>query len=131
MTISAANAKATGATGVYTVSTSTPMYDRAKDTAEQMDSVFHTPASIGSSDTGPINNANDVACGVFASILEKEEDLNTFSSRIVQQGRPDSYIIQEALYTRELLNKLAMMQGVPIKDLLADMYPAMCSHIKA
>lgn len=96
-----------------------------------MAELFHTPASIGTSGTQPLNNANDVACGVFASILEKQDDLNTFSSRIVAQGRPDIYIIEEAKYTRELLNKLAMMQGVPIKDLLEEMYPAMCSHIKA
>lgn len=104
---------------------------------EEQVELFHTPGTIpttptiGSQGTRQLDNSNDVACGVFASILDKQDDLDTFSSRIVQQGRPNLYIIQEAKHTRDLLDKLAMMQGVPIKDLLKEMYPAMCSHIKA
>lgn len=100
------------------------MYDRARDTADQLD---HT---VGSTLDSGRDKTIDVTCGVFANVLGNKEDMRIFADR-VKNVMPYPEIVKEAKAADKLLKDLAKIQGVPVKDLVTEMYPAMCSHIKA
>lgn len=109
MTVSAAKTAATEVSGDYTVNVS-----------------LGKPNPYDS-----MNDTNDVACGVFADIMDNKVDMRIFADRVIASGKTQQVIYEEAVQTIRLLQELARVQGVPIPQLLEQMYPAMCSHIKA
>lgn len=81
--------------------------------------------TFGSSSVDPLT------CAFFAGILGKQEEKKIFGGLVSKSGMNMQIIVAELEDTTKLLNKLAMMQGVPVETLVAEMYPAMCHYIKA
>jgi hypothetical protein len=75
--------------------------------------------------------ANHGTCALFAQILDKEDEKELFLQLIDTTGKTFPMVKKEIADTVALLRKLSKMQGVPIKSLVVEMYPAMCSYIKA
>jgi hypothetical protein len=75
--------------------------------------------------------ANHGTCALFAQILDKEDEKELFLQLIDTTGKTFPMVKKEIADTVALLQKLSKMQGVPIKSLVVEMYPAMCSYIKA
>lgn len=75
--------------------------------------------------------ANHGTCALFAQILGKDDEKEIFIQLIDTTGKTFPMVQKEILETVALLEKLSKMQGVPTKDLVVEMYPAMCSYIKA
>ncbi|MBL4909032.1 MAG: hypothetical protein JKX78_03575 [Alteromonadaceae bacterium] len=75
--------------------------------------------------------ANHLTCALFANKLDKPEDAKIFIALTTSTGKNMVMIEKEVKETVALLKKLSKMQGVPIKSLVEEMYPAMCSYIKA
>lgn len=75
--------------------------------------------------------ANHLTCALFANKLDKPEEAKIFVALVSTSGKNFPMIEKEVKETVALLKKLSKMQGVPIKSLVEEMYPAMCSYIKA
>jgi len=92
---------------------------------------YSTASMVGTQKSRAGDVSTDISCGMFAELLGKKAEMRIFADRVIASGMEFPAIKKEAMDTVALLRKLSMMQGVPIKVLLADIYPAMCSHIKA